>query len=661
VFHRNGDKVDRDVLVRMTRTLTHRGPDDEGYFVNGPAPSAWEPAEPPASPAPVRGRIDRGNGNVGLGHRRLSIIDVSSGQQPLSNEDGTVWVVFNGEIYNFQSLVTELEAAGHRFRTRSDTEVIVHAWEQWGRAAVTRFRGMFTFALWDERQQVIWLARDRLGKKPLYYLLDDDRLVFASEIKAILETPGVGRELDVMALSDYLSLLYVPSPRTAFKQIRKLPAAHQLLVGPDRVETTAYWDLQFGDPLDVSEPRMIDDLLGLLDDATRMRMISEVPLGAFLSGGVDSSAVVALMAKASHDPVLTSSIAFDVAKYDETEYARHVAELYHTDHREFHVTPESVRVIEKLAWHYDEPFADSSAVPTYYVSETARRRVTVALSGDGGDENFAGYRRYHLDSRENFVRDLLPAGLRRPLFAALGRLYPKADYLPRVFRGKAFLSNVARDPVAAYFFSMSAFHEPDKTALLHPDVVRQLGGYRTEDLFRDVYRSAPARDHLSRVQYLDIKTYLCDDILTKVDRASMAVSLEVRCPLLDHVFMEYVARIPPSLKLKGSEGKYIFKRALARYLPDTILRRPKMGFGMPVLEWLRNDLRAPARALVLDGGATRRYLNRGYLERLWQQHASGLRDHGTKLWAVMMLNLWYRRFVEGQPPTAGATPGLQTV
>ena len=649
VFYRNGDKVDPNLLVRMTRTVAHRGPDEEGYFLNATTGTSWNTGEPGAPPAPVRGRIDRGAGYVGLGHRRLAIIDLSSGQQPLANEDGTIWVTYNGEIYNFKSLVAELEALGHRFRTRSDTEVIVHAWEQWGEEAVKRFRGMFTFAVWDERRQLLWLARDRVGKKPLYYLLDDDRIVFASEIKAILEMPGVSRELDLTALSDYLSLLYVPSPKTIFKSIQKLPAAHQLVVGRDRVKLSRYWDLSFEDPHDEPEARMIEELRGILEDATRMRMISEVPLGAFLSGGVDSSAVVAMMARSSERPVLTNSISFSVAKYNEIDYARRVAGFYGADHHEFHVTPEAIPVVEKLAWHYDEPFADSSAVPTYYVSQTARQRVTVALSGDGGDENFAGYRRYYFDQRENFVRGLLPEFLRRPLFGGLGRLYPKADYLPRVFRGKAFLSNVARDPVDAYFFSVSAFHEDDKAAVLGGDVSRQLADYRTADLFRDVYRSAPAPDHLSRLQYLDIQTYLCEDILTKVDRASMAVSLEVRCPILDHVFMEYAARIPSRLKLVGTDGKHIFKKALKGYVPDDILYRPKMGFGVPVAEWLRRDLKDYARDLVLGGDATRRYLSRPAVERLWREHGSGLRNYATELWVIMMLNLWHRRFVEPSP------------
>ena len=648
VFHRDRSPVDAGILVRMTRTLTHRGPDEEGYFVNG-RPKGWEAGRPETSVgslgARLRGQVPGGAGDVGLGHRRLSIIDLSSGQQPLSNEDGTVWVAFNGEIYNFQSLKKELEAKGHRFRTHSDTETIVHAWEEWGEGAVERFRGMFAIALWDERAQKLWLVRDRVGKKPLYYLVDEERLVFGSEIKAILEAPGVSRDVDLTALSDYLSLLYIPSPKSIFRSIRKLPAAHYAVVTAESFEVASYWDLPFEPLHDLPEERMMEDLLGILDEATRLRMISDVPLGAFLSGGVDSSAIVALMAGAyGGRPVLTNSISFSVARYNEARYARRVADLFHTDHHEFHVTPEAIPVIEQLAWHYDEPFADSSAVPTYYVSRTARENVTVSLSGDGGDENFAGYPRYWFDLRENLVRSLVPAPLRRPVFGGLGRLYPKADYLPRIFRGKAFISNVARDPVDAYFFSVSGLYEDSKRALLSPDVVGQVAGYRTVDLFREIYDRAPAPDHLSRIQYLDIKTYLCEDILTKVDRASMAVSLEVRCPILDHEFMEYVARIPSKMKLKGRDGKHIFKKALKRHLPDDILYRRKMGFGVPILEWLRKDLNEYARGLVLDGEATRQYLDRKRLQAMWREHETGLRNHATPLWAVMMLNLWHDRF-----------------
>jgi asparagine synthase (glutamine-hydrolysing) len=647
IFEREGRRVDPQLLLAMTRTLVHRGPDEEGYFVNARKLAGWEAGKLNEAIRTLDVHAENRqvpNGNVGLGHRRLSIIDLSSGQQPLCNEDGTVWVVFNGEIYNFQSLKSELEKKGHRFRTNSDTETIVHAYEEWGERSVERLRGMFAYAIWDERRQQLFLARDRVGKKPLYYLQEKNRFLFGSEIKAILEAPGVTRDIDLAALSDYLSLLYIPSPKTIFASIKKLPAAHYAVVTRDRFEVRPYWDISFEPEEDRTESQVMENLLGILDESTRLRMISDVPLGAFLSGGVDSSAIVALMAGASREPVVTNSISFSVSSYDETSYARQVSNQFSTNHHEFHVTPEAIPVIEKLAWHYDEPFADSSQVPTYYVSKTARENVTVSLSGDGGDENFAGYRRYAFDMRENFVRSMVPAFFRKPFFGTLGKLYPKADYLPQVFRGKAFISNVARDPVEAYFFSMSAFHEEHKCQVLKPEIQSALKGYRTAELFREIYNNAPAQDHLSRIQYLDIKTYLCEDILTKVDRASMAVSLEVRCPILDHVFMEYAARIPSGLKLGSNGGKHIFKKALRKYFDDDFLNRKKMGFAVPILEWLRGDLREYARGFILDGGATASFLQQDYLEKLWNQHQSGMRNWSTELWAVMMLNLWHERF-----------------
>jgi asparagine synthase (glutamine-hydrolysing) len=644
IFNRNNAPVDIDLLFRMTRTLIHRGPDEEGYFVNTTSNHL-----PQSSDAPVRSLTQNspsGKGNAGLGHRRLSIIDLSTGQQPLSNEDGTIWVCFNGEIYNFQTLKKDLEQHGHIFQTNSDTEVIVHAYEEWGERAVERFRGMFAIALWDNRRQRLWLVRDRVGKKPLYYLFDGDCLLFASEIKAILEAPNVSRGIDLTSLSDYLSLLYVPSPKTIFSAIRKLPAGHYAVVTNDSFDVRQYWDLPFCPQHEFSEDRMIDDVLGILDEATRLRMISDVPLGAFLSGGIDSSAIVGSMAQISQEPVITNSISFSVNSYNEVHYARRVAELFSADHHEFHVTPDAIPVIEQLAWHYDEPFADSSAIPTYYVSKTARNNVTVSLSGDGGDENFAGYRRYYFDMRENYVRNLVPHRIRQSFFKTLGRLYPKADFLPRIFRGKAFISNVARDPISAYFFTVSAIDEDGKRMLLHPDIIQRIRGYSTLDLFYQIYKDAPAPDHLSKIQYLDIKTYLCEDILTKVDRASMAVSLEVRCPILDHILMEYVARIPSSLKLKGKNGKRLFKEALKRHLPNDILYRKKMGFGVPILEWLRTDLQDYARELVLDGAASKQYLNMRFVNKIWKEHQNRIRNRATLLWIIMMFNLWHNKFIE---------------
>jgi len=647
IFRRDRRPVDADVLVRMTRSIVHRGPDEEGYFLNRLDAAGCYAG------VPLRGLRGRdGDGSVGLGHRRLSIIDLATGQQPLSNEDGTVWITFNGEIYNFAELRRELESRGHAFRTHSDTEMIVHAWEEWGPEAVKRFRGMFAFALWDERKRTLWLGRDRLGKKPLYYCDHGGTFLFGSEIKTILQAPGAPREIDPTALSDYLSLLYVPAPKSIFRHVRKLPQAHYALVTETALRIVPYWTLDFA-PVRTDKPEtLMEEIVEDLREATRIRLMSEVPLGAFLSGGVDSSAIVGLMAGLSANPVKTSSISFGEAKYDETEYARLIAKRFATEHHEYSVTPEAVSVVEKLAWHYDEPFADSSAVPTYYVSRTARENVTVALSGDGGDENFAGYRRYWFDLRENAIRGLVPRFLRRAIFGTLGKLYPKADYLPQVFRGKAFISNVAREPAAAYFHSMSAFKEDQKALLLRPEVARQLQGYATFDAYRKCYEEANAEDHLSRLLYLDIKTYLCDDILVKVDRASMAVSLEVRCPVLDHVFMEKAARIPSTLKIVGREKKWIFKKALEKLLPPEVLYRPKMGFGMPVEEWLRGDLREFAAELLLESEGTRTFFQRDYVEKLWRQHQSGIRNRQSELWTLMMFNLWHRRFAAAAVPAA---------
>ena len=646
MYHRQSAPVDPQCLIHMTRTLSHRGPDEEGYFINTSRNLPVAPQIPFHTLRGMTAKIEHEpQGHVGFGHRRLSIIDLATGQQPLCNEDGTVWISFNGEIYNFQAVKAELEHQGHHFRTNSDTEMIVHAYEEWGTDLLQRLRGMFAFAIWDERKQQLFLARDRVGKKPLYYCQDQQRLIFGSELKAILDVPGVSRDIDLLALSDYFSLLYIPAPRTIFSAIRKLPAGHYALATSTSFEVRSYWDLDFTPTPQLNELQIMDDITAILEEATRLRMISEVPLGAFLSGGIDSSAVVAMMARSSREPVVTNSISFSVAKYNEIEYARQIANQFATNHHEFHVQPEAISVVEKLAWHYDEPFADSSAVPTYYVSQTARQNVTVSLSGDGGDENFAGYERYYLDLREHRVRNIVPAGLQKTIFTFLAKLYPASDALSHILRGKAFMKNVARDPVEAYFFSMSAFAEAEKSSLLQPTVSKALNGYHSSALFHQIYNSAPADDHLSRIQYLDIKTYLCDDILAKVDRASMAVSLEVRCPLLDQEFMEYVAHIPSDLKRVGKDGKHIFKKALKAYLPQEVLSRSKMGFGVPILEWLRKDLREYAQGFVLDGKGTQAYLQRDYVERLWNEHQQGAKDVSEKLWGIMMFNLWYDRFM----------------
>ncbi len=605
------------ILERMTRTLVHRGPDDAGYFVDD---------------------------FVALGHRRLSIIDLETGHQPISNEDGSVWLVFNGEVYNFPELRHLLECKGHRFRTRSDTETIVHAYEEWDTLCLERLRGMFAFALWDARRRRLFLARDRLGKKPLYYARVGEALVFGSEIKALAAFPGFDRTLDLEALSDYLSLLYVPREKSIFRGVRKLLPGHYLLADARQSAVQRYWDIDFT-PAAHDERRAAQQLAERLRDSVAIRLRSDVPLGAFLSGGIDSSAVVGMMAQAAAAPVITASVGFPEQAFDELPYARIAAQHFRTDHREYVVTPRAVAALDDLIWHYDEPFGDSSAIPTYYVSKLARERVTVALTGDGGDESFAGYRRYSFDVRENWVRSLLPAGLRQSLFGLIGALYPKGDFLPQVFRGKAFLGNVARTPWEAYLHSVSGTAEADKIRLLHPDVTRALGDYRTAHLFAELYHAAPAPDALSRIQYIDFKTYLPDDILAKVDRASMANSLEVRCPLLDHTVVEYAASLPSHMKLRGSRSKLILREAVRDLVPAEILRRRKMGFAMPVATWLRGALRPLVEEEVLRAG--HEMFDQNTIGRMWRQHLSGVRERTTELWGVLVFNLWQKRWLRG--------------
>ncbi len=616
------------ILEGMTRTLLHRGPDDEGYYVDD---------------------------LVGLGHRRLSIIDVEAGRQPMRNEDGGVWVVCNGEIYNHADLRDVLVKKGHTFRTRADTETIVHAYEEWGADCLERLRGMFAFMLWDRRRRRLFLARDRIGKKPLYYAHVGETLVAGSEIKALLAFPGLDRTLDVEALSDYLSLSYVPREKTIFRHVRKLLPGHYLVADRSGVRVDSYWDIRFA-PAPETDDAAVERLAALLRESVALRLGSDVPLGAFLSGGLDSSAVVGLMARASASPVITASIGFSDPKLDELAYARLVARHYQTDHSELTVTPAEVDVLEQLSWYYDEPFGDSSAVPTYYVSQLARRRVKVALSGEGGDENFAGYRRYYFDVRENFLRALFPAVLRRPLFSLVSALYPKADYLPRVFRGKAFLGNLARTPWEAYLHSVSGIAEADKARLLNGDARHALGGYRTAELFHDLYEAADGTDPLARIQYIDFKTYLPDDLLTKVDRASMANGLEVRCPLLDHRLVEYVAGLPSHMKLNGTQTKAIFKEAVRGLVPEEIVRRKKMGFAMPVAAWLRGGARALVHEHVL-ANVPHDLFDPSVVCSLWRQHESGIRDRSTALWEILAFNLWYRRFMCGRaaPPPLSVT------
>jgi len=616
IFERSQARtVCEKTLKRMNATLSHRGPDDEGVYI-------------------AQG--------IGLGHRRLSIIDVSGGHQPIANEDGTVWVLLNGEIYNFTELFDQLRARGHQFRTRSDTEAIVHLYEELGEECFSHLRGMFAIAIWDARQRRLLLARDRIGKKPLYYFADRERVIFGSELKAVLAADGVSRSVDPLAVCDYFSLGYVPAPRTIYRQVRKLLPAHYLVVSSAGVRQTQYWQLSFAGLQSRSDAQWCEQIREQLAEATRVRLMSDVPLGAFLSGGVDSSAVVAMMSQAMDRPVTTCSIGFSAQAYNEAQYARQIASQFKTDHHEEVVEARALDVVDKLVWHYDEPFADSSAVPTYYVSKVARQHVTVALGGDGGDENFAGYRRYLFDYRENQIRGLLPASVRRSLFGPLGRWYPGLAWAPRMFRAKATFQSLSRSPLEGYFNSVAIFRCDEKSHLFTSDFERHLADYDSIDVLRQYYDEADTEDPLSRIQYVDMKTYLPDDILTKVDRASMAVSLEVRAPLLDHKFMETLASIPSHLKLRGTTGKYIFKKAMEPVLAHDILYRPKQGFAIPLAQWFRGELKDAAYELIVnrrDG-----FLDHNYLKKIWNQHQSGTFDRSAYLWAVLMFRKWQQVF-----------------
>jgi len=550
IYNYNNTPVDHSLLKKMADELVHRGPDDEGYFIN----SLDKRLESP------KWKYSGGPGNIGLGHRRLSIIDLSTGHQPMSNEDGTIWVSFNGEIYNFANTKAVLTDRGHVFQTNSDTEVIVHAYEEWGRDCVKYFRGMFAFAIWDGNKRSLLLARDRLGKKPLYYYSDDKRIVFSSEIKSILKCEFVKREINEEALFDYLSLLYIPGPKSIFRGIYKLDPGHTLLAENGNITISKYWDLKFENNTKLAEDEWCYRIIDKLRESTEIRLISDVPLGAFLSGGVDSSAIVGLMSKIKKDPVLTTSIGFDDEEFNELSFAREIAQYNKSDHYEMIIHADAVDILNKLVWYFDEPFADSSAIPTYYVSKIAREKVTVSLSGDGGDENFAGYRRYFYDRLENGIRKIINPYVRKYIIGTIAEIYPKADWLPQIFRAKTLLTNISLDHVEGFYNTMSWFREFN-TKILNPDVRKKIEGYSPRTLFHKYYNDVDTSDPLTKAQYIDIKTYLVDDILVKVDRASMANSLEVRAPILDHEFMELVASIPSSLKLNGNKYKYIFKKA----------------------------------------------------------------------------------------------------
>lgn len=624
VFDLTGKReFSRELISRMNETQHHRGPDEGGIHI--------EPG-------------------VGFGHRRLSIIDLSSGQQPLFNEDASVVVTYNGEIYNFPELSEELKACGHLFKTHCDTEVIVHAWEEWGEACVERFRGMFAFAVWDRNQQTLFLARDRLGIKPLYYAaLPEGTFAFSSELKALKTLDNLPREIDPTSIEDYFTFGYIPEPKTIFQQVYKLRPGHTLLIksGSPLPEPKEYWDIPFIPVEYSSEEALKAELIERMKEAVDIRMVAEVPLGAFLSGGVDSSAIVAMMAKLQDKPVHTCAIGFDVKQFNETEFAKQVADQYKTDHYVGLVGSDDFDLLDTLVDLYDEPYADSSAIPTYRVCQLAKNQVTVALSGDGGDENFAGYRRYRWHMNEEKLRAAIPLSIRKPVFGLLGKLYPKADWAPRVFRAKTTFQGLARSSVEAYLHTVSLLSEEQRDLLFSDKLKTALKGYKSISVFNDYVAKAPTQDPLSLIQYLDMKTYLVGDILTKVDRASMAHALEVRVPLLDHKFIEWASGLPSTMKLKGQEGKYILKTALEPYLPNDVLYRAKMGFGVPLAKWFRGPLKAKVQQSLL--GETIRQsglFNMDYIEKVIGQHQSGARDYSVIIWSLLMFNAFLERELE---------------
>jgi len=616
-------EVEQRLLERMNGTLRHRGPDGEGYHL--------EPG-------------------LGLGHQRLAIIDIAGGAQPMYSADRRRVVVFNGEIYNFRQLRRELEGKGHRFRTESDTEVILQAYSAWGAAGVERLGGMFAFALWDPNTETLLLARDRLGKKPLYYApLADGTLLFGSELKALLRHPGVDRTaLNPAAVEDFFAYGYVPDPKTILNGVFKLPPAHFLTQRRgEAAEIKAYWDVRFASSA-ADEGQAQEALIGRLREAVQERLVADVPLGAFLSGGVDSGAVVAMMAGLDSSPIKSFAIGFADRRFDESDYAQSVATRYGTEHLRETLGPGEMIGLERLAAVFDEPFGDASALPTYRVAELARRRVTVCLSGDGGDEVFAGYRRYLWHLREAQARALLPARLRRPLFAALARCYPKLDRAPRVLRAKTTLHELALEADEAYVNSVSVTTAEMRRQLFSSGMRRDLAGYRADEVVRAELRRADTDDPLRQAQYADLKTYLAGDILVKVDRASMAHSLEVRAPFLDHELVEWALNLPSPWKLRGSQGKRILKRALEPYLPHEVLYRPKMGFSPPLAAWLRGPLRPKLQALAEGGDEPwRRLFNPDVVAGWIKAHGSGRRDYSAALWLLLVFDASMRRLAAG--------------
>ena len=655
---RHGEPLDRATLTRMTDVQSHRGPDDSGHYFSE----------------------SNGNqaGGAALGFRRLAIIDLAGGHQPMANEDESVWISFNGEVYNYRELKPRLESLGHRFRTSSDTECLVHAYEEWGHDCVQHFRGMFALAIWDSRRQSLFLARDRMGQKPLVYRVANGQLTFASELKSLLQVPGAPKEVEPRAVADYVTLQYVPHPRTMLRGYHKLPPAHWASFNTVTGDLTVqrYWQAPYqrSTTSRIGTSSIAEDghnqaeglgegtsrvpqhgsladykrcLRETLTEAVRLRMRSDVPFGAFLSGGVDSTIITGLMQQQSDQKVRTFSIGFAEKKFDERSYAREAAVKLGTEHHEFVVDPSAVEILPKLTWHYDEPFADSSAIPTMYLSQMTRQQVTVALTGDGGDELFAGYDRYlavdlaaKLDRLPGFIRSILTSRIWQ-------RLPASVEQKSRIRRVKRFLEALGQSPERRYANWVSIFDDTRRASLYSSEFKQTLGGYDSASFLLDAYADCSEPDFVQRTTSVDVETYLPCDILTKVDIASMAFSLECRSPFMDHRVVELAAQIPREFKLQGKRGKRILIETFADLLPTSIQNRRKMGFGVPLDHWFRGSL----RSLVADTLLEQRSLQRGYFDpvavrRLVDEHLASKWDHSARLWLLLMFELWHQRFVD---------------
>ena len=620
IVRSDGAPVDREMVARMNEAIRHRGPDDDGfYFSDG----------------------------VGLAMRRLAIIDLKSGRQPIHNQDRTAWIVFNGEIYNYRELRAQLEELGHKFYTDSDTEAIVHAYDQYGTDCPKYLRGMFAFAIWDERTKSLFLARDRVGKKPLLYAELNGELVFGSEFTALLEHPGISRDVDFEALHHYLSFICVPAPLTAYRAIRKLEPGHSLLWRDGEIKTERYWQLDFSKKINIDEKAAGERVVELLREAVRIRLMSEVPLGAFLSGGIDSSAVVALMAQESRERIKTFSIGFDEQDFSELHHARRVAKHVGADHHEFIVRPDAMEILPTLVEHYGEPFADSSAIPSYYVSKETRAYVTVALNGDGGDECFAGYQRYAaMNLAQKYAN--LPGALRNGVIANVVRALPGFDARQNPLRkAKRFVASASLPPVERYLRWVSAFDEEAKQNLYSDGFRHETAKFRTASILEPWFAKANGAGIVDASLLTDTMTYLPNDLLVKMDIASMAVSLEARSPFLDHHLMEFAASLPEKLKLRRLTTKYLLKRVLTKLVPTENLNRSKMGFGVPIGHWFRGAMQPFLRQTLLSERALSRGLFKPETVRhLIDQHVTVKADHSHRLWSLLMLELWFERFID---------------